>query len=255
VSGRSLEGRRTVVVGASSGIGRAIALHAVAAGARLVGCGRRADALAELVTEAGGGTVVVADVRDADGRRALLEAAVGELGEIDLLVNTAGVAELRFLRDVDDVSWLETFSANVVAHNELLKAAVPHMSGHGIVCVLSSETATRPRHGLIPYGASKAALEASMAGWRLEHPEVRFTSVVVGATSPTDFARDFDGDVLSDALERWGEHGLIQADAMTTDDVAGVLVGTLGAALAHPSVGIETFVVRSPSPVVRSFGG
>ena len=122
-------------------------------------------------------------------------------------------------------------------------------SGLG-AAVLSSEAVGRPRHGLGVHGSSKAALEESMRAWRLEHPEVRFSVVAVGATQPTEFGLNLDMDLLGPTLETWAVHGLMQVAFMESDEVAAVLVGALGSALSAPSVGIEELLLRSPSPVV-----
>src|SRR6185369_11799034 len=100
------------------------------------------------------------------------------------------------------------------------------------------------------YGASKAALTESLRAWRLEHPEVRFSCVALGATQPTEFGDAFDLEALGPVLTTWFQHGLMQRDYMATDDVAGLLADLFGAALRYPGVAIEDIVLRSPSPVV-----
>lgn len=244
-----LAGRRVLVVGASAGIGRATAVAAVRAGASVVLSARRAGALAAAVAEAGGGVAVAGDVCRPGGPGEIVAGAVAELGEIDLLVHTVGFADLRSLADTDAATWHDTLSANVVGLNMLLRAALPHMAPGGVAAVLSSETSGTPRHGLVPYAASKAALEASVRGWRVEHPGARVTCVVVGATQPSEFGDGFEPDELGRAVESWIRHGVLQEEFMRTDDVAGVLVATMATALAFPGVGLEQIVLRSPSAV------
>jgi NAD(P)-dependent dehydrogenase (short-subunit alcohol dehydrogenase family) len=249
-----LEGQRILVVGGSAGIGRAFAVRSVAAGAEVVVAARRADTLAEVVAAAGGGTGVAADVCDEAGRARLVADTVAALGEVDLVMYAVGFAELRGLAASSEDVWRRTFDTNVVALNALLRAIVPHLAAGATVAVLSSETAATPRAGLVHYAASKAALETSVRGWRAEHPEIRWSCVVVGATQPTDFGRRFDVHELRPALDNWTRHGLMQEQIMDTGDVAAVLVDTLGTLLAHPGVGIEQLVLRSPSPVLGSSG-
>jgi NAD(P)-dependent dehydrogenase (short-subunit alcohol dehydrogenase family) len=266
----TLGGRRVVVVGASAGIGRSFGVQAVQAGAGVVLVARRAEALQRAVAEAGGGHAVAADVCDAAGIEALVGAAVERFtsdgsdgsdgsgrdggavpaGPIDLVVHCAGATPLRLLRDSDGDDWRRTFEVNVVAVNQLIRAVLPHMAPGGIVAVLSSEAATRPWTGLVAYAASKAALDTSLHGWRLEHPEVRFAGLTVGATQPTEFGDGFDVDLLGTAYADWARHGMLQEAFMDTDELAGFLAGTLATALAHPGVGIEHMVLRSPSPVL-----
>jgi NAD(P)-dependent dehydrogenase (short-subunit alcohol dehydrogenase family) len=170
--------------------------------------------------------------------------------QVDLLVHCAGAAPLRLLVDSDGDDWRRTFAINVVAVNQLVRALLPHMAPGGIVAVLSSEAATRPWTAMVPYAASKAALDTALQGWRLEHPEVRFAGVAVGPTQPTEFGDGFDPDLLGTAYGDWARHGMLPETFMDTDELAGFLAGTLGAALAHPGIGVEHVVLRSPSPVL-----
>ena len=243
----SLAGRRVLVVGASAGIGRAFAVRAVKAGAEVVLVARRADALQAVVAEAGGGHAVAADICDeADLANLITEAG----GGIDLVVQCAGAAPLRLLADSDAEDWRRTLEINVVAVNRLIHVLLPHVAPGGIVAVLTSEAAARPWTGMVHYAASKAAQEAALKGWRLEHPEVRFAAVAVGPTQPTEFGDGFDPDLLGRTFADWAHHGMLPETFMDTDDLAGFLVGTLASALAHPGIGIEHVVLRSPSPAM-----
>lgn len=276
--GGTLAGRRVLVVGASAGIGRAFAVHAVRAGADAVLVARRAEVLKEVVAEAGGGHPIAADVCDetrqpdlvADVVTRLARVSAGRaagaatatparsggggagapLGAIDLVVHCAGAAPLALLVDSGSDDWRRTMEINVVAVNQLIKLLLPHVAPAGVVAVLTSEAAARPWTGMVPYAASKAALEAALKGWRLEHPEVRFAALAVGATQPTEFGDGFDPDLLGTTYADWAHHGMLQEAFMDTGELAGFLAGTLAAALAHPSVGIEHVLLRSPSPVL-----
>ncbi len=250
---KAFEGRSAVVVGASAGIGRALALQAVGHGARVVVTGRRADRLASVVEEAGGGVAVAGDVRNPDDCRRMIQEAVEVLGGIDLLVYCAGVAPLRPLDQTTADDWGAVLETHVIGVHETIRAALPHLEPGAVVTVLSSETVGRPRLGLGAYGASKAALEETVRAWRTEHPRVRFTSVAVGGTFPTEFGDAFDPDLLPEVLANWTRHGLMTEELLDPDDVAGALLGVLGTALARPGVGVEHLVLRAPSPVVDNF--
>jgi hypothetical protein len=104
----------------------------------------------------------------------------------------------------------------------------------------------------MPYAASKAALEASLTGWRIEQPGTRISCVIVGATFPTEFGVHFDAEVLGPALEAWTKQGLLPEEFMTPDDVAGCLADLYGAALRRPGVCVDQIVLRSPSPPLGS---
>ena len=231
-----LKGARLLVVGASAGIGRAVAVAAAAAGADVVAAARRAAPLDDCRT-------VAADVTTDEGRAAIVEA----VDDLDAVVYAAGRADLAPLTEVDAGSWQRTLDVNVVAFNLLVPALVPRLTPAAVVVALSTESAHAPRSSLVAYAASKAALETSVAGWRIEHPRRRFSVVAVGPTQPTEFGAGFTGDALRPALADWSRRGLMQQETMATDEVAAVLVDLLGTALANPSVGIEHVVLRPPS--------
>ena len=241
------DGRRVVVVGASSGIGRAFAVRAAAEGARLVAVARRADRLEELVAEMGGGTAVVADIsEDADCRRVADEAR-RELGELDLVLHTAAMAPLKRFADTTADDWRRVLATNVIGVHQVISAVLPVLAPGAIVGVMSSETVGQPRSGLGAYSASKAALEESLRCWHTEHPNVRFSCVAVGSTVPTEFGNAFDLPLLGDLMGDWALHGLAQAEFMDSDEVGDFLVHMYAAALPYPQVNIEHLLLRSPS--------
>jgi NAD(P)-dependent dehydrogenase (short-subunit alcohol dehydrogenase family) len=245
-----LSGRRLLVVGASTGLGRAIAVKAIASGGDVVVAARRADRLADVIAEAGGGAVVTGDVRDPAECSRVVDEAVDLLGSLDVVLYAAGYAPLRSMVDTDDDDWREVFATNVFGVNRVIAAAVPRMEPDGVIAVLSSETVGRPRFALGAYSASKAALEESLRAWQLEHPTVRFSCVAIGATQPTDFGNAFDPDLLGPAYQHWVRHGFMQERFMDTDDVAEFLVDSLATALRFPGVNVEHLLLRSPSPVL-----
>ena len=252
VTPEALTGRRVLVVGASAGIGRAFASRAIAAGATVAVVGRRAERLAEVVDGAPSAVVVAGDVRvPADCSRIVAEATAA-LGGIDLLLYCAGSSPLRPLTETTADDWSTVFETHVLGVHRVVQEALRQVPRHGVVAVLSSETVGRPRYGLGAYGASKAALDQLLHTLRVEHPRIRFTTVTVGATFPTEFGDRFDPAVLGRALAEWGRHGLMTEEMMDPDEVAGVLAAVFAAALGNPSVGVEHLVIRPPSPVLGS---
>jgi len=245
-----LTGRRVLVVGASAGVGRAFAELAIGVGAQVVLAARRAERLDEIVAATGGGLAVAGDVAVEDDRRRIVERAVAELGQIDLLFYAVGLSPLQMLEHTDADTWRSLFETNVIGLQRTLAGLVPHLAEGGIAAVLSSEMVGRPRPGLGAYGSSKAAVSESLRTWRLEHPEIRFSCVYLGATQPTEFGDAFDMATVVPLLDVWARHGLMQRDFMETTDVAALLAGVLGTALQFPGVAIEDLTLRSPSPVV-----
>nr|MDT0664548.1 SDR family oxidoreductase [Micromonospora sp. DSM 115978] len=192
-----LSGRRLLIVGASSGIGRATAIAAAAGGADVAVVGRREKQLNEVIEVAGRGIAVAADLRDgAECARAVAEAASG-LGGLDAALFPIGYSPLRLLAKTDGPTWVDTFATNVAAPAMVTGAALPHLPAGAPLIYLSSASVGQPVHGLGAYGASKAALDYSIRTWRLEHPEYRFMRLTVGATTPTDLYSHYEADVLA----------------------------------------------------------
>jgi NAD(P)-dependent dehydrogenase (short-subunit alcohol dehydrogenase family) len=244
-----LSGRRVLVVGASAGIGRAFAMNAVREGGKVALVARRADRLAEVLDEAGGGTALVADVTQPDDVARAVGEAIELLGQLDLVVYAAGVATLRRLGELRPDEWQRTLDTNLLGLNHLVAGLVGEGFAPGaVVMALSSETVGEPRHGMVPYAVSKAALEEALRGWQLEHPEIRFCAVRVGATQPTEFGSEFDGELLVPILDEWIRHGQLPGTFMDTDELARLLGELAGTLLAFPGIGIEHVLVRSPAP-------
>ena len=249
----SMVGRRVLVVGASTGIGRAVATAAVHRGAEVVFAARRAELLDEAVTQAGGGHVVVGDATTAEGCQAIADQAAVALGQLDLVVYAAGMSTIRPIELWTAEEWRTVLFTNVVGASLLTAACLAHLSDIAIVGYLSSDSAFKPRHSLTPYAASKAALEVTIKGWRVEHPDHRFVNVVVGPTTDTDFGTNFDMDVMLATVPVWLAHGDIQIKSMTSATLAAVLLTSLGAALSHPEIDMQELVLRPPGPLATSF--
>ena len=242
--GHNLKGARVVVVGASAGIGRAVAQEAARQGASVVFSARRAEQLATAVDEAGAGTPVTADVRDPASCVGLVEQAVAELGEIDVIVYATATSPLHRLSDSTADTWAQVIETNVVGAHEVIRAALPHLAPNAVVAVLSSDSVGTPRPGLVPYASSKAALEELLRGWRNERPQVRWTCITVGPTVPTEFGINFDPDLMMELFADWSRLGMADASLMQTTEVADVIVGTLGLLSANPGVNCDHVVLR-----------
>jgi short-subunit dehydrogenase len=157
---------RAIIVGASSGIGRALALELGASHAQLVLVARRADALEQVAKEvrAAGGqaTVQVHDVRDRGEAGAKFDAAVNALGGLDLFVYAAGILERVREGEFDaekDARMLEVNLLGAVAWSD---PAAAHFQAQraGTMMGISSVAGVRGRRGNPVYGASKAGLTA-----------------------------------------------------------------------------------------------
>ena len=229
-------GLRLLVVGASSGIGRAVAVSAAQRGAKVAVAARRLDLLTELA-DTGGGSAFSLDVEDpAPIVDRSVAAAAEALGGLDAVVFTSTVVPFAHIEDTDVVTWLHAFSVNAVGANNVLRAALPHLSENGVVLVASSNDVGRPRAGVAAYGASKAALDEILHSWRSEHPELSIVRVGIGPTRDTEILRGADRDLLAQLFESWVEHGQLPAQMSTLHDVANTVVSLVVTAHANPSV-------------------
>ena len=208
-SGR-MDGKATVITGADSGIGRAVAIAFAREGADVVVAylDEHDDAkeTARHVEEAGRRCVLVAgDLADRAHAKTIVPKALEELGGIDILVNNAAFQmNHETLEEIPDDEWDYTFATNITAMFHTCKAAVPHMPEGGSIINTSSINSDQPVPTLAPYAATKAAIvnfTASLA--QLLGPKgIRANSVAPGpvwtplipATMPPDKVKDFGTD-------------------------------------------------------------
>jgi NAD(P)-dependent dehydrogenase (short-subunit alcohol dehydrogenase family) len=159
---KDLEGQRALVTGATSGIGRAVALQLTRDGAEVVVHGRNAERGGETVQEitvAGGqASFVAADLTDA----ADVQRLASEAGDIDILINNAGISQFAPTAEVDVAAFDKMFASNVRAPFFLVAALAPGMAarGRGSIVSLSSMAGGVGLVGGAAYGATKASLEA-----------------------------------------------------------------------------------------------
>ena len=239
---------RTVVVGASSGLGRCIGIGLAQRGARVALLARRREHLRSAANEAGPSTLAITcDVTDdASIRSAIAEAAAG-LGGIDALVYASGVGALARLVDTDATTWRRTFDTNVTGAALVTSAAIEHLSASGgTAAYLSSVSAslTQPWPGLGAYAVSKAALDKLVEAWRAEHPQVGFTRVVVGdcgggeGDAQSQFATSWDADLAMEFYPVWSARNYLSGSLIDADHLVTVIHGVLqgGATLSIPSI-------------------
>ena len=249
---KTIQGRKILVVGASSGLGRATAIALQRQGADVAFAARRRDVLEEAVAEAAGGHVVAIDVLDPASIEQGVAEAVSALGGLDGIVYTSGMSPMAPMAELSQEDWHAVFGVNTFGPNLLIKAALPHLSEDAVVAAVSSDSSDMPRHSLVPYAASKRALEATMEGWRTELLGTRrFVTVILGPTMPTEFANSFDPEAFGAAIPRWQRQGF-RTGIMQGDEVAHGLISCMAALFAAPTFGIETLLLRSPEPEVAN---
>lgn len=157
-----LDGRTALVTGGSSGIGQAIAVALADAGAHVLVAARTRstiDATVDAIRAAGGSADgIVADLSTRAGAHALADAA----GDVDVLVNSAGINLRPPMADLDEATWDTTMAVNLDAPFVLGQRLAPGMAarGYGRIVSISSQQAHRPFAASGAYGVSKAGLEA-----------------------------------------------------------------------------------------------
>jgi 3-oxoacyl-[acyl-carrier protein] reductase len=209
-----LRGRACVVTGASSGIGREVALQLGAEGAKVLLVARgeeRLNAVAEEAARAaeptgGAAAALVLDVTAADAGERMLAAAEERFGTLDVLVNNAGAAKWRDLDDVPDEDWRAQYELNVMAPLRAMRAAIPPMveRGWGRVVNVCSTAGKRPSSAMPEYSVAKAA-ELSLS--RLFADRYAKSGVLVNAVAPGPVEAEMwmePGGLLDQSIELSG---------------------------------------------------
>ena len=247
---------RTVVVGASSGLGRCIGVGLAARGDQVALLARRKERLDDAVAQAGADAIAVAcDVADETSVRSAIAEAAGTLGGIDALVYAPGIGPLARLVDTDAATWRRVFDTNVTGAALVTAAALPHLQASGGCAVfLSSVSAslTPPWPGLGAYGVSKAALDKLVEAWRSEHPDVGFTRLVVGdcaggeGDAMTGFANDWDPELAAELAVTWVNRNYLTGSLIDVEDLVEIVHAVLrgGASVSIPSI---TVAPRPPA--------
>ena len=168
-SGR-LAGKRAIITGGDSGIGRAVAIAFAREGADLLVsylCEHDdAKETARWVEQAGRKCVLVAgDIQDPAHCRKIVDDAATRLGGIDILVNNAAhQATFKEIEEISDEEWELTFKVNIHAMFYLTKAAIPHMKPGAAIINTASINADVPNPTLLPYATTKGAIQNFTAG-------------------------------------------------------------------------------------------
>jgi NAD(P)-dependent dehydrogenase (short-subunit alcohol dehydrogenase family) len=251
-----LTGRRVVVVGASSGIGEAVAVQAATAGARVVVAARRLDRLEAVVERCGDGAAAVAcDVRDPASCDALIARSVEHLDGLDAVIYSTAIDPLARLVDTDAELWADVLTTNVVGASLVCRAAVPHLAATtGRYVFVSATSVGRPLPGMGAYETSKAALEELARAWRSEHPEIGFSTVAVGNTLGTEVTARWDPQLLGELGAQWAQRGYVDDNgpgAMTVDAAAAAVLSVL----TSPAELRFVFALPPPGSTMEHPGG
>lgn len=207
-----LDGCVVLVTGGGRGLGRALTLRLLAAGARVATCARGAEALRELKAAAPGDELLAlqADVSDSESMERFAAAAADRFGRIDGLVANASLLDERVpLREVEPADWRRVLDVNLTGAFNTCRAVIPAMRsvGGGSIVVVSSGVGDRPRARWGTYAVSKWAVEGFARNLALEESDagIRVNIVDPGAMR-TDMRRAAYPDEDPDTLPRPDEH-------------------------------------------------
>jgi 3-oxoacyl-[acyl-carrier protein] reductase len=154
------EGPVAVITGAGRGIGRAAAVELASAGYRLTLVSRNADELNETARLAGGGSIVVADVKQADHVQQVIDETLRAYDGLEAVVHCAGLAPVKSIAQMTAQEWRDVIDTNLSAAFFLCHSAWPTFERQqsGVIVNLSSYAARDPFPGFAAYGSAKAGV-------------------------------------------------------------------------------------------------
>ena len=184
-----LSGKVAIITGATSGMGRSMAELFAEEGAAVVITGRTSKTVDETVaairSKGGKALGVVADASKKEDTPKVFEAALAEFGDVDILINNAGIGEQNLIEETTDEQWDEILAINLSGPmryiREALKIFLP--KNDGVIINISSVNGTRPFCGA-SYTASKGALNTLTlnVAMRLNDTNIRCNAVAPGST-------------------------------------------------------------------------
>src|SRR3954468_22719709 len=223
---RSITNRRALITGASSGIGRALAIELAKRGADLVLVARREDRLAEVaaqIAQLGGRAICIAgDVTDPSVRQRALAAARDQLGGLDILVNNAGVAAHGRFAEADPGRVRPIMEVNFFAPVEFMREALPLLREgvQPIIVNIGSILGRRGSPHKSEYSASKFAIHGFSEAVRPELARLGIDVLVVAA-GPTE-TEHFQVLLEGTAKLPWGDPPRQAADEVARAVIRGI---------------------------------
>jgi short-subunit dehydrogenase len=229
MSTREIANSRVIVTGASSGIGRAVALELARADAKLVAVARREDRLTQLAHEVtainGRIEIVVGDITDPQIRQQAVDAAQTQYGGLDILINNAGIGALGRFEDADLNRVRRVFEVNFFALVEMTRLALPLMQ-KGVKPMLVNVSSIVGHRGVpfrSEYSASKFAVRGFSEAIRAEFTRYGIDVLVVSpGTTETEF---FDGDFEHGTEPSWPRHKPVSANKVARAMVKAIRQG------------------------------
>ena len=201
------EGKTALVTGATSGIGRAVAMRIAQGGGRVLAGGRdqgRGEEVVDKIAQSGGqAEFITGDIHDAATAGDLANRALRAAdGAIDILINNAGIGTFGPTEGFDEPTFDQIFAVNVKAPFYLVGALAPKMAarGRGAIVNVTTMAAVFGVPGMAVYGASKAAVSSMTKSWAAEYGP---SGVRVNAVSPGP-TRTPAVEFMGEALDQFG---------------------------------------------------
>jgi len=249
VGSNRLKGKRAIITGGDSGIGRAVAIAFAREGADVLisylNEDEDADETGRWIEKAGQKAVLVSgDIQEPAHCRKIVDRAKAELGGIDILVNNAAhQASFKEIGEISDEEWQLTFAVNIHAMFYLTKAAVPHMQPGSCIINTASVNADKPNPSLLAYATTKGAIQNFTGGLAqlLAKKGIRANAVAPGpiwtplipSTLPKERVTNFGKQV---PMKRPGQPAeLATAYVMLADPLSSYVSGaTIAVTGGHP---------------------
>ncbi|WP_295219966.1 SDR family oxidoreductase [uncultured Chryseobacterium sp.] len=204
---QNIKGKVIAITGASSGMGKAIAVELAKEGAKVVLGARRTDQLQNLVEEIksreGVAAFTTIDVKNKADLVKLVNTTVKEYGTLDVMINNAGVSQLNRIDDLDIEGWEDMIDINLKGVLYGMAAAIPvfkqQHSGHIINIISTAGIKIVPMQGV--YAGTKNAIRTIAEAFRQESDgSIRITGISPGFVK-TDFAKNLKNEEMKTAIQ------------------------------------------------------
>ncbi len=255
--GDQFDGRVAIVTGAASGIGDATARLLAQRGARVALLDRALDAANAVAGSIEGAIAVACDVRVGDAVAQAVGTVTEQLGAASILVNNAGIGDLRPMHTLDDKLWHRLVDVNLTGTFTMTRAVVPQMLelGTGVIVNNASLSGSMPTRNEAAYSAAKAGVIALTKSTALEYgPAIRANCVAPGfvATPLTSVFQDlpdvFEPIRASIPLQRMGAaEEVAEVIAFLCSDRSAYVTGqtiTVDGGLSLPQAGTDAALAK-----------
>ncbi|QNN44843.1 SDR family oxidoreductase [Pedobacter roseus] len=205
---QNIKGKVVAITGASSGMGKAIAIELAKNGAKVVLGARRTEQLLQIIDEIkstdGEATCAQIDVKHKADLVRLVNTAVEQYGKLDVIVNNAGVSQLARIDELDIDSWEEMIDINLKGVLYGMAAAIPvfkqQQAGHIVNIISTSGIKIVPMQGV--YAGTKNAIRTIAEAFRQESDgNIRITGISPGFVR-TDFANNIKNQEMKTAVQQ-----------------------------------------------------